>query len=157
MTTAFPIQVLPIIVALAPAFSLAQGTCFPDPVEVDQVEGTVRFEAGLESTPISEVTVAISHYYEPDAPVASTVSGDDGHFSISYTTPVRYWLSVRHKTLISFSIELRLLSRYSHETRFLIATIRNDPNRACGGGSIQLSPVLDRALSLPRISKSKLH
>lgn len=132
------------VLVLLSAAAFGQGICIPDPVEVERVQGTVLFEAGGTSRPLSDVTVAISPYTGSNLPpVASAVTASDGHFSISSATPGRYWLSVRHKTLIGFSAELRLRPGRNRATVFLIVTIRNDPNKPCGGGTVQLSPALD--------------
>jgi hypothetical protein len=145
MTT--PIQaVAAFCVALLPGVTFGQDMCVPDPVEVGRVEGIVLFEAGGKASPLPDVTIAISPYTGRNAPaVASSVSGSDGHFSISDIAPGRYWLSMRHKVLIGYATELRVETRNSRVTAFLIATIRNDPNKPCGGGSVQLSPVLSES------------
>jgi hypothetical protein len=133
-----------VILALVPGVSFGQGMCVPNPVEVERIEGIVLFESDGQSRPLPDVTVSVSEYTEPNAgPLVSSVSGSDGHFSISKATPGRYWLSVRHKALIGFTTELRLLPRRNRATTFLITTVRNDPNKPCGGGTIQLSSVLD--------------
>ena len=133
-------------VAICPGLATAQSMCVLDPVEVDQLEGAVRFEVDGESAGLPGVTVSISPDVGRDVlPVASFVTEGDGRFSIHDAAPGRYWLSFRHKALIGFSLELRVRPRSHRPTAFLIATIRNDLNRPCGGGSVQLSPVIDDA------------
>ena len=50
---------------------------------------------------------------------------------------------MHHKALIGFTTELRLRPRRNRTNMFLVATLRNDPNRPCGGGSVELSSVLN--------------
>jgi hypothetical protein len=126
--------------------AVAQSMCIPGPVVVDHLEGTVLFEASGKSATLPDVTVSISPYVEGDvSPVASSVTKGDGRFSIEDAKPGRYWLSFRHRALIGFSIELHLRPRSRRPTEFLIATLRNDPNKPCGGGSVHLSPVVEEA------------
>jgi hypothetical protein len=113
---------------------------------VEKAEGVVLFEVGGKSSPLPDAMVAILPNTGRNAqPLASTVTGSDGHFSVSYTIPGRYLLSVSHNTQNGFGFELRLRPRRNRSTAFLVATIRNDPRKPCGGDSIQLSPVLDES------------
>jgi len=120
--------------------------CVQYPIEVEKVDGVVLFETGGKTSPLPDVMVAISPYTERSAqPLASTVTRSDGHFSISYAIPGRYLLSVSDKTQNGFSFELRLRPRRTRPSDFLVATIRNDPSKPCGGDSIQLSSALDES------------
>src|SRR5262249_25315707 len=136
--------ILIVCITSLPAVAIAQGMCVLDPVEVDHLEGAVLFEVGDKSTTLPDVTVSMCPYAGRDfPPVGSVVSKSDGGFSIKDAAPGQYWLSFRHKALIGFSVEVHLRPRSRSRTTFLIATIRNDPNKPCGGGSVRSSPVVE--------------
>jgi hypothetical protein len=125
---------------------MAQSICVPEALEVDRLEGAVFFEADNKSATLPDVTVSIAPYVGRDVPpIATFVSKGDGRFSIKDAAPGHYWLSFRHEALIGFSVEVHLRPRGHRRTAFLLATIRNDPNKPCGGASIRLSPIVEDA------------
>jgi len=114
--------------------------CIPDPITVGAVEGNVYFEVGGKRQALSDVTVEVAPYGYKKPPVAVVVTKQDGRFSLAQIQAGRYYLSVRHTSIIGLSVEMRVTrpKRAKGVTGEIEIVLRNDPSKYCAGGTVNV-------------------
>jgi hypothetical protein len=112
--------------------------CIPDRITVGAVEGSVYFEVGGNRLALSDVTVEVAPYGYKKPPLAAVVTKQDGRFSLARIRPGRYYLSVRHATIIGLSVEMRVTGpkRTKGGAGEIEVVLRNDPSKYCAGGTV---------------------
>lgn len=112
--------------------------CIPDRITVGAVEGRVYFEAGGNRQVLSDATVEVAPYGYKKPPVAAVVTKQDGRFSLAQIRPGRYYLSVRHASIIGLSVEMRVTQpkRTKDGAGEIEIVLRNDPSKHCAGGTV---------------------
>jgi hypothetical protein len=119
----------------------AQGICIPKPLTVHAVKGTVLFEVAGRSEPLSDVTVEVSPYGYKEPPLAKVITPATGRFDLT-VRPGRYYLDVQHAAIIGMRVEIRVQPlKKGGEPKDVEFVLRNDPARACGGGTVSLGKV----------------
>jgi hypothetical protein len=112
--------------------------CIPDPIAVTAVEGGVYFEVGGNKQALSDATVEVAPYGYRKPPLAAVVTKQDGRFSLAQIRPGRYYLSVRHTSIIGLSVEMRVTrpKRAKDGAEEIEIVLRNDPSKYCAGGTV---------------------
>lgn len=121
--------------ALAPGFATAQGMCVPDPLRAKATRGRVYLEAEGKRVGLGDVQVELAPFGYNKAAVAKVKTGPDGSFDLGVQKPGKYYISVRHESVIGFAVELRL-QRGRAGPREIVFILRNNPTKPCGDGSV---------------------
>ncbi|MEW5980349.1 MAG: hypothetical protein AB1898_31565 [Acidobacteriota bacterium] len=100
--------------------------------------GGVYFEVGGNRQALPDATVEVAPYGYKKPPLAAVVTKQDGRFSLAQIRPGRYYLSVRHASIIGLSVEMRVTrpKRTKDGAGEIEIVLRNDPSKYCAGGTV---------------------
>jgi hypothetical protein len=127
--------------------AVAQDVCVHQPLAVNEIRGRVYSEVNGKRAPIPDVTVEVAPYGYKQPAATTSVTDTDGAFVLRQVPSGRYYLSVRHASVIGLSVEVRLRSkqtRHKQDTRprtdsmLIEIVLRNDPSKYCGGATATL-------------------